>query len=242
MKKTIKKVLIIAAVIFVLLLTAGLIYYFPMFLMNPAETGHIAGINIYSVKDIGSNIYLLNTNNGYIMIDAGISLKKIEDSLIEAGINTNEVKWIFITHSDGDHLAALPLFPNANIYMSKDELPFLNGTMKRSFLGGNSMPSGISVDRIIPVSDRQKFQFNGTGIECILAQGHTNGSMLFLADDKYLFTGDAFKIKNGNMSVHPYSMDSDLGKKTMEQLKQIINSSHIILTSHYGLHHNFKMQ
>jgi glyoxylase-like metal-dependent hydrolase (beta-lactamase superfamily II) len=121
--------------------------------------------------------------------------------------------------------------------MSKDELPLLNGTMKRTIFGGNNVPLGVNIDKITPLSNGQELLFNGIKIEGILAQGHTNGSMLYLVDGKYLFTGDAFKIKNGKLNVHPYTSDAKLSEKTIEQLKETINNSVIVLTSHYGIHY-----
>ncbi|MCL2801954.1 MAG: MBL fold metallo-hydrolase [Treponema sp.] len=238
MKKGIKTVLITIIAIFVLIIGIGLFYYFPMFFMTPAETGQIPSTNIYVIKDFGNNVFLVNTGNGYIMFDTGLNAKNIENAIKEANINLNDIKWIFLSHSDGDHLSALTLFKNAEIYMSVNELPLLNGTMKRSILGGNSLPIGINIDRIIPLRHVQELIFNETRVKCILAQGHTNGSMLYLVDDQYLFTGDAFKLKNGNISVHPYTMDKNLSKRTIEELKETINNAHIVLTSHYGIHYN----
>ena len=208
--------------------------------MRPAETGQIPDTNIYAVKNFGNSVYLIKTDSGYIMIDAGLITKTIENSLKEADINVNDVKWIFLTHSDGDHTASLTLFPNANIYMSNDEFPLINGTMKRNFLGANIMPAGINIDKIIPLSNGQEFLFDGTKIKCILAQGHTIGSMMYLVDDRYLFTGDAFKIKKGNMYVHPYSMDVNLSKKTVERFRETVKNSQIVLTAHYGIHYEKK--
>ena len=235
MKKIIKRILLILAVIFALLMTVVLIYYSPIFSMNSIETGQIANTNIYAVKNVGNTIYLYQTDNGYIMFDAGSNTKKIENSLNEAGINLNDVKWIFLSHSDGDHVSALSLFPNANIYMNEDEFQLVNGTTKRAFLGGNSLPSGINIDRIIPLSNGQELLFNETKVKCISTPGHTPGSMLYLVDEQYLFSGDVFKIKNGNISVHPYSMDKTISKKTIEQLTEIIKNSQIVLPSHYRI-------
>ena len=238
MKKAVKKILLILSVIFVMLIGAGLIYYFPMFLMHPAKAGQISNRNIYVVEDFGNGLFLVKTENGYIMIDAGTDIKRIENYFQKSNKNINDVKWIFITHSDGDHLAALPLFPHANIYMNKDELQLINGTMKRIFLVGNKLPSGINIDRIIPLSNGQELIIDGTSIKCITAPGHTIGSMMYLVEDKYLFTGDAIKIKNGNMSVHPYSMNNNQSKKTIEELREIISNSQIVITSHYGIYYN----
>ena len=235
MKKIVKRVLLGIVAIFILLAGVGLFYGYPMLLMNPAGTGQIPNTNIFAVKNDMVSAYLIKTNSGYIMIDAGSDPKKFEISLKKAVIDTNDVKWIFLTHSDFDHVAALSLFPNAEIYMSEDELALINGTMKRTIFGKNILPSGVGIDKIILLADGQELSFNGTKVECIKAPGHTTGSMLYLIDDKYLFTGDAFKITNGDMSVHPYSMDAELCKKTIEQLKEIVNNCSIVLTAHYGI-------
>jgi len=98
------------------------------------------------------------------------------------------------------------------------------------------MPSGIDIDKIILLADGQELSFDGVRIECIKAPGHTIGSMVYLINGTYLFTGDVLKIKDGNKSVHPYSMDTELSKKTIEQLQSNIDDSSVVLTSHYGVY------
>jgi len=234
MKKTIKLFLLAVAAIFAAAAGIGIIYIFPLLSINPAETGKIFGTNIYAVKNRMGAVYFIPVNNGYIMVDSGSDAKKLESSLKEEGINTDDVKWILLTHSDADHTAGLALFPNAKIYMNEDELPLINGTAKRSFFGGNTLPKGIDTGGIVLLSGNQELSCNGINVKCIKAPGHTAGSMVYLVDGMYLFTGDAFKVKNGSMGVHPYTMDAALSKKTMEQLKNVITNSSKILTSHYG--------
>ena len=232
MKKGVKYVLLIMFVFLMPLLWMSCIS------ANPIKTGQIIKTNIYAIKNSLNNIFFIKTDSGYIMIDAARNIKKFEASLIESNINITDVKWILLTHSDYDHVAALNLFPNAEIYIGEDELPLINGTVKRSRSGGNKMPDGFDISKLILLSNNQELLFDGIKTECIKAPGHTIGSMLFLVDDQYLFTGDAFKIKNGKISVHPYSMDSEQSEKTIEQMKEIINKSTIVLTGHYGIHYN----
>ena len=235
MKKTKRRIFLIITAILILLTGAGLYCAFPLLAMTPAETGQISDTDIYAVKNTINTVFFIKTNDGYIMIDAGSDSNKIGVSLKEASINPDDVKWILLTHSDSDHVAALALFPNANIYMSKNELPLINGTAKRNLFGGNNMPPGIDIGKITLLSDGQELLFNGTKVGCIDAPGHTIGSMLYLIDDQYLFTGDAFKIGNGNIGIHPFTMDPKLSKKTIGRLKETINNSSIVLASHYGL-------
>jgi len=220
---------------FVLLIGAGLFYASPLRRMNPVKTGQIPGADMYAVKNAINTVYLIKTDNGYILVDAGSNVNQLGNSLGEAGINNSDVKWILLTHSDSDHVTALTLFPNANIYMSKDELPLINGTVRRNIFGGNKLPSGIDIDKISLLSNGQELLFGGVKVECILAPGHTNGSMMYLAANRYLFTGDAFMINNGKIAVHPFTMDPELSKKTIEQLRGTIENSSFVFTSHYGL-------
>ena len=118
--------------------------------------------------------------------------------------------------------------------MNEDELPLINGTIKRTAAGSNSLPSGIDINKINLLQNGQELFFDGTKVECMKAPCHTNGSMVYMVDGKYLFTGDAFKVKKGTVTVHPYTMNAELAKKTIEQLKETIKSSSIVLTAHYG--------
>ena len=238
MKKSVKWILIAAAAVIVLFLAFALISNYPLLSMSPAKTGQIPGTDIYAVKNVFTTVYFIRTDNGYILIDAGTSAKKLAASMKDTGLDTGDVKWIFLTHSDGDHVAALSLFPNAVIFMGEDELQLINGTAKRSGSGGNSIPAGIDINKIELLQDTQELLCGMTTVECIKAQGHTLGSSLYLVDGKYLFTGDAFKIKDSVVDVHPFTMDAELAGKTIERLAGIVKGSSLVLTAHYGYFDN----
>ena len=238
MKKSVRWILIAVAAIIVLFLAFALISNYPLLSMSPAKTGKIPGTGIYAVKNLFGTVYFVRTDSGYIMIDGGTSPKKLTASMKDAGLDTGDVKWIFLTHSDGDHIAALSLFPNAAIFMGEDELQLINGTTNRSGSSGNSLPAGIDINKIELLQDTQELLCDMTSVECIKAQGHTPGSSLYLVDGKYLFTGDAFKISAGTISVHPFTMDAELAGKTIERLTGIVKGSSLVLTAHYGYFDN----
>lgn len=54
----------------------------------------------------GNCIYVGNTNT-HILIDAGISGKKIEGGLNTFGLKANDISGIFVTHEHSDHIAGL---------------------------------------------------------------------------------------------------------------------------------------
>ena len=236
MKKTIKRILLIIAAVFILITGVGLFNLAPLMTMSPAKTGQIPGTTIYAVKNAMGTVYFIKTNSGYILIDTGSDAAKLKASLQEAWISVNDVAWILLTHSDGDHVAGLPLFGNAKIHMNREEFPLINGTIKRSPVSRNSLPSGIAIDGITSLLHGQELSFDGIKIQCIQAPGHTIGSMIYLVDDRYLFTGDVFKVAKGNIKIHPFTMDAKLAGNTIKLLKETIDSSSLILTGHYGYH------
>ena len=69
----------------------------------------------------GNCIYT-GDNHTHILIDAGISKKRIEDGLKGADINPNDISGIFITHEHSDHISGLGVMSrkyNIPIYATK---------------------------------------------------------------------------------------------------------------------------
>ena len=223
---------------------AGICSCVSMLDMKPVETGKIAAANgensleIYALKNNIGTAFFIKADEGYIMFDAGTNAGKFSKSLSELGIGANDVKWIFLTHSDGDHVASLPLFPDAPIRMYADELQMVNGTAKRNAIASNKMPAGIDINKIILLSDGQELSVGGVGIRCFAAPGHTPGSMMYLINGDCLITGDVFSIKKGKIGIHPFTMDEKTAKATIERLGETISGSPLVLTSHFGLIRN----
>jgi glyoxylase-like metal-dependent hydrolase (beta-lactamase superfamily II) len=207
---------------------------YPMLMMRPAETGVIPGTSITAVKNNRNAVFFVDTGNGYIMIDAGSNAESLKTITEALRIAAEEVKWIFLTHSDYDHVEALPLFPNAEVYMNAAELPLLNGIVKRNAFGGNSLPDGIHASGINRLVDGEVFSLGDTKIECVNSPGHTIGSMSYLVDGKYLFTGDAFMVNFESISVHPFTMDRELAEQSIGKLEEIVSACELVLTAHYG--------
>jgi glyoxylase-like metal-dependent hydrolase (beta-lactamase superfamily II) len=234
MKKSIKRLLLILTAVLIVLLGIGIFNVLPLLTMSPAKTGAVPGTNIYAIRNMANAVYFIQTDTGCIMVDAGSSAKDIQTAMTENNIPLESIKWILLTHSDYDHVAALPLFPHATIYMSEDEIPLINGTLKRNASGGNSLP--VDIDRIDFLMDGQELFLDNITIKTIKTPGHTIGSAVYLVDDTYLFTGDAFKYHDGKAGVHPFSMDAETSKQTIEALAGTITNSALVLTAHYGYH------
>lgn len=75
-------------------------------------------------------------------------------------------------------------------------------------------------------------------VRMILAPGHTKGSAMYVLDEKYLFTGDAFKIADDRILVHPYTMDKNKAQETIYGIKGELMNYEKVFTAHYGLIEN----
>ncbi len=124
MNKVFKRILLVSGII------VGMIGLFLLVIMikaksevnnmTPLETKNLFE-NISVIKDTYVNMFLLKDEERYIAIDAGNDIDVIEEELKKLKISPNKVTTILLTHSDFDHVAAIELFKNANIYLSKQE-------------------------------------------------------------------------------------------------------------------------
>lgn len=186
-----------------------------------AHIGCKASILVQGMPDdetieIGCFAYLVEHNGKKILIDTGIedidtvnltksskddwkrgaSEGNLLDNLKRAGIMPEEIEEVYLTHSHYDHISGLCHLTNAKIYMSKKEYEFLccGENPHRVFLKDviSFLEEKLTQNRLVLVDD----EYSCDGIKCIVAGGHTPGSMLVCIGD-YLFTGDAiFLLKN----------------------------------------------
>ncbi|WP_242843277.1 MBL fold metallo-hydrolase [Kineothrix alysoides] len=226
--------IILIIVIALALLAATIIPFneYPVLFMKPSKTGKIQDSEILAVKNKIGNMYFINSSDGYILIDAGSDIKAVEKIIQQE--NISDVRHIFLTHSDHDHVASLGLFTDANIYMGEDELQMVNGETKRERNKNNSLPDGIGLDDLILLKDEQKIKIGEHTIRCVKAPGHTTGSMIYILDNDYIFLGDSCKISNNKLDIHPFTMDEALSRESIQKISKLIKGTEFTLTSHYG--------
>lgn len=88
----------------------------------------------------GNCIYV-GTDTTHILIDAGISAKRIETGLSELGIKESELSGILITHEHSDHINGLKVFSRRNgipIYTTAETY---EGILASKSVGG--LPGGL---------------------------------------------------------------------------------------------------
>ncbi len=188
--------------------------------------------DLISVKDDFVNIYLMKINNGYVIFDAGNSMENVKNELAKLNIHPDEIKAVFLTHTDGDHVASVPLFEKAEIYLSKEEQRLINGEASRFLFFRNK----IECTDYNLVTDNQIIAIEDLSVQCILTPGHTPGSTCYLVNDKYLFVGDALSIVDGKVKEFNrfFNMDTETQLKSIKKLSQL-DSVEYIFTGHYGI-------
>ena len=235
----------------------GLYFYYPIMAMFPAETGYWEDTDIAVVNSGSSSFFLLPCEEGYIAIDAGTNADKTAQALKQLEIDPADVSHVLLTHSDSDHTAALRLFPYAQFYMSENEKQMIDGSTKRNFFSKNSLPTKpLILDDLAFLRDGDTLNLGGRTVRCIETPGHTLGSMCFLVDDAYLFTGDAFQVKTkgnffmrststdptfslgfpGLLIVHPFTMDEETALASLAKLRELWPEGVMVFTAHYGIH------
>jgi hydroxyacylglutathione hydrolase len=204
--------------------------------MTPAETKEIVD-NIFSIQDSFVNLYLINDSGQYIAIDGGNNLNAVAGDLKKLNIDPDKIIAVFLTHTDGDHVAALKLFKNARVYLSKQEEPLINRKKGRFLFFGNH----IDTQKYSLIEDQQILNIGNTTIKGILTPGHTPGSMCYVINNKYLFTGDALSIKVGKIDKFNafFNMDTKTAVKSTDRIIKIPEAEYIF-TAHYGYCNNYK--
>ena len=151
-------------------------------------------------------------------------------------INPDKVSAVLLTHTDFDHVAAIELFKNATVYLSKEEEQLINGITKRFYIIGNKM----NTKDYQLIEDGQVLHIGNIVIQGILTPGHTPGSMCYLINNTYLFTGDVLSLKNGKIDRFNefFNMDTETAVRSMGKLTDIPNAQYIF-TAHYGYSDNY---
>jgi glyoxylase-like metal-dependent hydrolase (beta-lactamase superfamily II) len=203
---------------------------------NPIETKQIID-NIFSIRDSYVNLYLFKDNNQYIAIDAGNDAEFVLRELNKLNINPDNIIAVLLTHSDGDHVSAIKLFKNAIIYLSKQEEQMINGKKSRLFVVKNN----IDTKSYSLINDQYVFTIGNIKIKGILTPGHTHGSMCYIINDKYLFTGDAISLNNCKIDkfIEFFNMDSNTALKSIQRIIEIPEAEYIF-TAHNGYCNNYK--
>ena len=167
-----------------------------------------------------------------IAIDAGYGGKALQQQLMRIPVEPASVTHLFLTHADVDHAGGVDLFPNAQVYLSREEERMIDGSTPR-MLGFYHSPR---LERpYTSLADGDHVAVGAIEVRAIATPGHTPGAMSYLVNNGVLFTGDALALRNGR--VRPFyrlfNMDTATQKTSIRKLAQLQNVS-LLCTAHTG--------
>lgn len=187
--------------------------------------------NLYVIRTGISNFYLYTNGEDTVCFDTGYIPPLINAKLKHLGIDKNDVSNVFLTHSDFDHRGGLGVFKDASIYLSEDEKAMITFKKPRLLFVFN-MPITYKYNLL---KDEAIVNVGKIKVKAIKTPGHTLGSMSYLVDDKYLFTGDTLTVKKDK--IEPFffmqNMNTKAEKTSISRIKDIKDIK-MICTGHSG--------
>lgn len=213
-------------------------------IFKPLSTGWIDE-NIACVREYVANIFFYRKNGTTIMIDAGYNYERLEEKMRWLDISPAEISHILITHQDTDHVGAVEsdspgLFRNAKLYISEIENRYLIGEVRRNVMHHMyKLPQVTINNEKVLLKDGDIFYIDDIKIEAILVPGHTWGHMVYLIDDRCLFTGDTiwFGADGGYSFISALAESNELAVKSLAKLEEHLRKrkqAPIIITGHTG--------
>lgn len=191
---------------------------------------------VYAIKDGYVNMFLIRGKTGYVAVDSGKSADRIVRELASLDITPEEIRAVLLTHSDYDHTGGIRKLPDADVYLSIPEEQLITGAVKRFFIKRNKLHGTYML-----LADGEKIEIDGLSIECLLAPGHTPGSMCYRINERYLFCGDSLSIKNGTVGIFSdlLNMDSESQRAALQKIG-CLDGVDYVFTAHYGYSDHFK--
>lgn len=144
-------------------------------------------IETFSVGYLSTNCYLVSDGKIAVVVDPGGGFDKINNRVAERNLTGVAV---LLTHGHFDHIMALSNFQKAGYRVfihEKDEKMLKNEGNLHDLVGLGPLPE-VPADGVL--SDGQELRFGEMIFRVLHTPGHTEGSVCYDLDEKYLFSGD----------------------------------------------------
>lgn len=176
------------------------------------DTGPVSD-RIMAIQDGLVNFYVVRGPEGLVCVDAGWRTHAVEHGFKKLGLEMRDVATVFLTHNHWDHARCAGLYPNARVFAA-----------------------GKTAEAPVPmIRDGACVTAAGIGVRVIGTPGHTPDSVCFVVDGRFLFTGDALRLRRGKVAPFPskFNQDREGAKHSIRKLAGI-QGIECLLTAHTG--------
>jgi glyoxylase-like metal-dependent hydrolase (beta-lactamase superfamily II) len=260
------KTVILALFLVISLTTWSQTEHYKVYAIRVASVSHPMAISDWADKgpkndsvNIGFMIWLIKGDNGKnILVDAGF-LKDIQDAkefdvtnyirpdsaLLKLGLKAEDITDIVLSHPHWDHIDGLGLFPNAQVWMQKEDFNYFVGAawQKGGFNGGfNKRDIRMLIDlnlagkltlvdgdnkEIIPgikVYTGSRHTFNS---EYVVVQTGIN-KVLLASDNVWIY----YNLEHMRPAADGGTFDTTAYKKSMVRMKTLVTNTKFIIPGH----------
>jgi glyoxylase-like metal-dependent hydrolase (beta-lactamase superfamily II) len=215
----------------------------------------VAGADPARKIDIAMMIWLVRGNGRNVLVDSGFyherffkdwdvkDFTKPSDTLSRVGLKPEDITDVIISHMHWDHVDGMDLFPNARIWIQKDELEYYAGQAWQS----KTTHGGIDKDDVLTLvklntegrvglvqGDNQQVL---PGVTCYTGGKHTYqsqyvgvatvaGTVVLASDNMYLYE---------NLEKHApigATLDAASNLRAQDRMKQIAARPDLIIPGH----------
>ena len=200
-----------------------------LFLPNPHETGPVH-TRIMALRDGLVNMYIIRASTALVCIDTGWRASRIRKGFATLNLNIRDVAAVFLTHLHWDHAGCAGLFPDATIFVGEHEPPALVVNRPKS------SPLWVKV------CDNQEITVADLSVRIVNTPGHSAGSVSLLVDEKFLFTGDGLRLRQGKALSFPSWCNQDQHSH-IRSIRRLSGISGVewLLTGHSGVSDNLDL-
>jgi len=220
-----------------------------------AVSGLVAGADPARKMDIAMMVWLLRGNGKNILVDSGFyreqffqqwhvtDFVKPSDAVKRVGLQPEDITDVVVTHMHWDHADGMDLFPNARVWLQKEELEYYAGSawQSRRTHGGIDPDDAMAAVKLnlqgrmgLVNGDAQEIL---PGVTCYTGGKHTYasqyvgvntaaGTVVLASDNLYLYE---------NLEKHvpiAATLDAASNLRAQDRMKQLASNPKLIVPGH----------
>ncbi|MDR1351865.1 MAG: MBL fold metallo-hydrolase [Treponema sp.] len=176
-----------------------------------------------------TNTFLIRSPDRTVLVDTGFGTTLFE-SMKALGVDPAQIDAVLLTHMHGDHIGGLqkdgkPLFPNAKVYLARQERDYWTRTnINRGAVNALAAYDG-KVETFLPGELGAAIQELLPGIRAIAAFGHTPGHTVFQVESdgkRLLIWGDLMHVEGIQFPLPDISVTYDTDPQAAAAIRKRI--------------------